>query len=148
MKPYKIPQVKLTYVSDNTEVYEPVKMSSQIAKIFLDKWEEGELEYRESVKVAYLNRRNRVLGVLTVAQGGTYSCISDIKLILTGALLANACGIILCHNHPSGSTLPSDQDDNLTRTVKEGAKAVGLKLLDHIILTKSSFYSYQDTGRL
>lgn len=148
MKQYKIPQVKLTYVSDNTEVYEPVTRSSQIAKIFREKWEDGELEYRESIKVAYLNRRNRVLGVMTVAQGGTSACISDIKLILTGALLANASGIILCHNHPSNSLQPSTQDDELTKEVKKGAIAVGLKLLDHIILTKDGFYSYQDIGRL
>lgn len=148
MKPYKIPQVKLTYVSDNTEVYEPVKQSYQIAQIFRDKWEEGELEYRESIKVAYLNRQNRVLGVMTVSSGGTASSVFDLKLVLTGALLANSSSIILCHNHPSGSMRPSPEDDKITQTLKEGAKMVGLKLLDHIILTKDNFYSYQDNLRL
>ena len=148
MKPYNIPKIKLSYISENNLEYEPVRQSNEIARIFRDFWDPEEIEFRESFKVAYLNRRGKVLGVQTISEGGTAECPIDAKLIYMGALLSNAQSLFLCHNHPSSNLNPSIQDDRLTQDIKQGAETLKLKLLDHIILTKDGYYSYMDQGRL
>lgn len=106
------------------------------------------IDYRETFKVLYLNRRNQVLGYYTISVGGITSTMADVRLILQGALLTNATGIILAHNHPSGSTRPSREDDALTRKITEAAEIMNISVNDHIILTSEGFYSYADEGRI
>lgn len=74
--------------------------------------------------------------------------MADVRLILQGALLTNATGIILAHNHPSGSLRPSSEDDALTRKIVEAAEIMNIRVNDHIILTSEGFYSYADEGRI
>ena len=64
------------------------------------------------------------------------------------ALVSHASGIILSHNHPSGSTVASTPDNNLTSQLKKGCEAIGIQLLDHIILTEDTYLSYMDEGML
>jgi len=71
-----------------------------------------------------------------------------VRMILQGALLTNAVAMVLAHNHPSGSTRPSRQDDELTRKVVDAARLLDIKVADHIILTSEDFYSYNDEGRI
>ena len=148
MKPYKIPKIKLSYISENNLEYEPVRQSNEIARIFRDFWAPDEIEFRESFKVAYLNRRGKVLGVQTISEGGTAECPIDAKLIYMGALLSNAHSLFISHNHPSGNLQPSLQDDVLTKEIKNGADTLKIKLLDHIILIKDGYYSYMDHGKM
>jgi len=63
------------------------------------------------------------------------------------ALKVGACGLILAHNHPSGQMRPSKQDDSITKKINEGSKVLDLRLLDHLIITESSYFSYQDEGK-
>ena len=70
----------------------------------------------------------------------------DKKLILATALKCGANGIILSHNHPSGSLQPSNEDTNITQKLKEACKILDLDLLDHIIYTTNGYYSYADNG--
>ena len=74
--------------------------------------------------------------------------MADVRMILQGALLTNATGIILAHNHPSGTLKPSKEDDRLTRRVVEAADIMNIRVNDHIILTSEGFYSYDDEGRI
>ena len=60
----------------------------------------------------------------------------------------SVAGIILSHNHPSGSTVASTPDNNLTSQLKKGCEAIGIQLLDHIILTEDAYLSYMDEGML
>ena len=69
-------------------------------------------------------------------------------MILQGALLTNAVAMVLAHNHPSGSTRPSRQDDEITRKVVDAARLLDIKVADHIILTSEDFYSYNDERRI
>ena len=69
-------------------------------------------------------------------------------MIVQGALLSNATGIILAHNHPSGTLKPSKEDDRLTRRIVEAADIMNIRVNDHIILTSEGFYSYDDEGRI
>ena len=80
--------------------------------------------------------------------GSAVASIFDLKRALKSAILDEASGIILCHNHPSGNLRPSPQDDAITRALKEGAAKLDLRLLDHLIITAGGFYSYADEGRL
>lgn len=116
--------------------------------MFRQSYEDGEIEYTEHFKVMYLNRANRPLGINEVSCGGTATCLVDVKVVFTGALLANASAIIVCHNHPSGNNRPSIQDDSLTKKLVEAGKILDIKVIDSMILTKDSYYSYNDEGRL
>lgn len=127
-----------------------IKDSAMAANILCDNWDEGQIDFRESVKIMLLNHRNSCIGICTVANGGGASCAVDLRNVLQAALVGNAHSIILCHNHPSGNLLPSPQDDELTRQVQQGCSVVGVKFFDHIIVTseKGIYYSYNDNGKI
>ena len=95
-----------------------------------------------------LNNSNRPIKRLRVGQGGLNSTMADVRIILREALLAKAPAMIAFHNHPSGTLKPSMHDDQLTNRIKEAAKLMEIRLLDHIIVTDADFYSYNDNGRL
>lgn len=148
MKPYKIPQIRLSYVADKTTNIKKVNTSKICADLFRFSYDEGEIDYREWFKVMYLNRDLKLLGIQTVSMGGTTSTPIDAKVIFSGALLANAQCIVLCHNHPSGNLNPSIQDNSITKKLVEGAKLLDLRIMDHIIIASSGHYSYSDEGKL
>jgi DNA repair protein RadC len=60
----------------------------------------------------------------------------------------SATSMILCHNHPSGNTMPSDADQQITRKLKEAGKLMDIQVLDHIIIAQKSYYSFADNGLL
>ena len=91
-----------------------------------------------------MNQGCQVLGCFTISEGGITNTLADVRMILHGALLTNAVAMVLAHNHPSGSTRPSRQDDELTRKVVDAARLLDIKVADHIILTSEDFYSYND----
>lgn len=147
-KEYKIPQVRLSYVSDYSVEHPKISMSADIARFIRSTYADGEIEYRECFNVVYLNKANKILGFQTISEGGTSECLVDSKMIFAGALLANAHCIVLCHNHPSGTLKPSPQDDNLTTKIVTAAKYLDMSVIDHVIVTSDSFYSYRDEGRI
>lgn len=102
----------------------------------------------EVFAVAYLNRSNKVNHFETISVGGITGTIADPRIILKRALEQNAVGLILGHNHPSGSLKPSRQDEDLTRKIKEAAKYFDIKVLDHIIVSDSGYFSFADEGIL
>ncbi|SEG13103.1 RadC family protein [Parabacteroides chinchillae] len=102
----------------------------------------------EELWIALLNRANRVIEKVKISQGGVGETHADIRLILKAAIQSLAASIILCHNHPSGVTQPSAQDDALTQRLKQAVQLVDIRLLDHIIISDDRFYSYTDEGRL
>ena len=95
-----------------------------------------------------LNRSNRVLGIYEVSTGGITGTVADPRVILTAALKANAVSIALCHNHPSGSIRPSRQDEELTQKIRNAALFLDIKVIDHVIITTESYYSFADEGLL
>jgi DNA repair protein RadC len=96
-----------------------------------------------------MNRSNSVLGIMAVSKGGLSGTVTDVRLIFQGAIKANASGIIVCHNHPSGNLKPSESDTKITRKIKEAGNLMDIQLLDHLILTMDgSYYSFADNGLL
>lgn len=146
---YIVAEVEMSY--KNRMPYKERKTifdSHSAYKILRNCFSDDTIDYRESFKVLYLNQNNHVLGWSTISEGGITRTMADVRLIMQGALLANATVMILAHNHPSGSTRPSREDDLLTRKVVEAAQLLDLRVADHIILTSEDFYSYNDEGRI
>jgi len=85
---------------------------------------------------------------MLVSVGGLTGTIVDVRNILQTALKANACSVILAHNHPSGNQNPSDADIQITRRVNEAAKIMDIQVLDHLILLTEGYYSFADEGRM
>lgn len=95
-----------------------------------------------------LARNNTVKHRVCISQGGTAATVVDVKLLLKRAIDCLADSMILVHNHPSGATVPSPQDDALTRRIAQGAQSIDVRVLDHIIIGRDSYYSYADQGKI
>ncbi len=102
----------------------------------------------EQFFVLYLNFSNEIIELTQLSIGGRHSTIADAKRIFQQALRCAATGLILCHNHPSGHCKPSTQDQALTKDIKEFAKLIDMKLLDHVIFTDNGYFSFADEGIL
>lgn len=107
----------------------------------------------EELRVLMLNSRNKLLANIVVGKGGLSSTLGDVRLIMREALAHSATGIILAHNHPSGTLKPSKHDDELTSQVKKAGEIMDIRLRDHIIIVPDGydnkmFYSYYDHDRL
>jgi DNA repair protein RadC len=102
----------------------------------------------EECHVLLLNNMNRVIDSVKVGSGGYTGTMVDIRYVLREALMKRATGLILCHNHPSGSLKPSKEDDKLTRSIASACMIMNIRFLDHIIFTDRRFFSYKDEGRL
>src|SRR3990167_10658449 len=96
--------------------------------------------FQENVIVFYLNVRNKVIKTEVVFKGGIDACILDIRIVLGRALRLNAVSIIVAHNHPSGSLIPSNEDMIIKRRLYNACELLGLKLLDFIIFNKNIFF--------
>lgn len=124
----------------------PVIRSSDDVRKLMSPLLEG-LDYEE-FWVLMLSRSNQVMYKRCISQGGTAATVVDVKLLLKRAIDCLAEGLILVHNHPSGNDRPSPEDDRLTNQIKEGAKILGMRVLDHVIVARHRMYSYNDEGRL
>ncbi len=93
-----------------------------------------------------LDRSNKVVSTLQISRGGISGTVVDIRLVLREAINQYASGIVLGHNHPSGSNRPSPQDTALTKKMKEAAAWMDISLLDHIIVCGETYYSFADNG--
>lgn len=102
----------------------------------------------EEFWVLYLSQAHRVQHRYCVSQGGTAATVVDVKLVVKRALDLLTPAMILVHNHPSGNPQPSPQDDALTHRVSDAAALMDLRVLDHVIIAGTTFYSYADQGRL
>lgn len=107
----------------------------------------ADLEHEE-FWVLYLNRSNRIIDSYKLSKGGISGTVIDIRLILKKALELLASAMIICHNHPSGNTEPSENDKQITEKLKTAAGQMDIKLLDHIIVSDNSYLSFSDEGLL
>ncbi|MDG1849387.1 MAG: DNA repair protein RadC [Flavobacteriales bacterium] len=102
----------------------------------------------EQFWVLYLNNANKVLAKQKNSDGGMTATIVDVRLVLKRALEVNATALILCHNHPSGVAIPSRADVSLTDKIKKAAQCMDIQVLDHLIITDQSYFSFADEGRM
>ena len=106
-----------------------------------------DLQYEEFWAL-FLNRSNHVIDKLKVSQGGVSETVVDGKLIYKEAVTHLASFVVLCHNHPSGNHFPSSYDNTVTQHIKRGLEALEMHLLDHVIITDGTYYSFADEGRI
>ena len=147
MKQYKsnCPELVATLKRDEVKKVK-VSTSKDCADFFRQLWEG--MDIYESFFAVYLNQSNNTIGWYKVSQGGITGTVADPRLIIKKALEVLATGIIICHNHPSGTLKPSYADEQITKKIKDGCSYFDIRLLDHIILTDDGYYSFQDEGIL
>ena len=102
----------------------------------------------EEFWVVFLNRSNGVLSKTCISKGGVSGTVADPKMIFKQAIEKLASSIVLCHNHPSGNFLPSDEDNKLTKQMVKAGKIIGIPIVDHVIFTNSGFFSFVDNSML
>jgi DNA repair protein RadC len=107
----------------------------------------GHKKYEE-FWIILLNRSNRLIRDYCVSEGSATGTVADPKKIYKVAIDEGACGIILCHNHPSGNLTPSQADIKLTQKIKDAGDMLDIAVLDHIIVAHTGYYSFADEGRM
>ena len=107
----------------------------------------GELAHEE-FWIVYLNNSNKVLQKNQLSKGGITGTLVDVRLALKTALEVGAVGIILVHNHPSGTLKPSEADKQITKKLKNAGESLDIKVLDHLIITENAYFSFADEGML
>lgn len=103
----------------------------------------GELPHEE-FWILYLNNSNKVIQKNQLSKGGITGTLVDVRLVLKSALEAGATALILCHNHPSGTLFPSQADKDVTLKLKTAAQSLDIKVLDHLIITEKTYFSFAD----
>jgi DNA repair protein RadC len=107
----------------------------------------GELSHEE-YWIVYLNKSNKVLKKIQLSKGGIIGTLVDVRLVLKAALQIGAVGLILTHNHPSGSLIPSQADKKITQKLKIASETIDIKVLDHLIITEKAYFSFADENLL
>jgi len=125
-------RTKITGSRDVFELFQPVL---------------GDLAHEE-FWILLLNRANRIISRYKVSQGGVSGTVIDVRLIMKNGIEKLASSIILCHNHPSGNLQPSEADEQITQKLKAAGKLMDMPILDHIIVTDKSYFSFADEGIL
>jgi DNA repair protein RadC len=103
----------------------------------------GDLDH-EQFWILMLNNSNKVIYKLPLSKGGITATMVDTRLVFKNALAQGATALILVHNHPSGSLKPSQADKDITRKIKESGKLLDIKVLDHLIVTEKTYFSFAD----
>jgi DNA repair protein RadC len=102
----------------------------------------------EEFWVLLLNQAARVINKVRISSGGIDYTPADVRIILREALLQHATQIALVHNHPSDNPRPSTEDRRLTQAVSQAAHSMNIRLIDHVVVAESSYYSFADEGLL
>ncbi|WP_188049949.1 DNA repair protein RadC [Flavobacterium sp. GP15] len=105
----------------------------------------GELPHEE-FWIIYLNNSNKVISKSQLSKGGITGTLVDVRIVFKTALEMFATALILCHNHPSGTLIPSEADKQITKKLKLAGDSLEIKVLDHLIVTESSYFSFADEG--
>ena len=107
----------------------------------------GELPHEE-FWILYLNNSNKILQKNQLSKGGITGTLVDVRLVLKNALEVGAVGLVLVHNHPSGTLKPSEADKHITQKLKQAGESLDIKVLDHVIVTEKAYFSFADENML
>ncbi len=142
------PQVYINYVRPEYDSMKKVLKSEECVDIIRELYNDFRIDYKECFWVVLLNASNCVLGISKVSEGSDMKTVASTKEILQLTILSHATAVILIHNHPSGSTLPSGPDKALTKRIRISLELFEIELLDHIVITKEGYLSMADEGIL
>ncbi len=96
---------------------------------------------QEHFLVLHLDRKNYVKAIKISTIGLVDSCMVHPRETFCEAIKSKCSSIIIAHNHPAGGTQPSKQDEEITERMKKAGEILGIEVLDHVIVTKDSYYS-------
>ena len=147
MNTLSFPQITVSYKDADASKRVGIHSSKESYDLFKPVYKDC-MQHHEECWVMYLNGASKLLGVSCISRNGMNSTVVDIRIVLQTALVSHASVIILSHNHPSGLTKASPRDNLLTSQLKKGCEAIGIHLLDHLILIEDSYLSYADEGML
>tara|TARA_R110002051_G_C8763073_1_gene502026 strand:- start:3353 stop:3820 length:468 start_codon:yes stop_codon:yes gene_type:complete len=145
MRPHEVTLHYKRPLFDRMQKISSSRDSHHLLKEFIDP---NILDVKEFFWTMFLTRTNRVLGIATIGCGDVTGVMVNIREIFQLTLLFHATHIIVAHNHPSGKLTPSEKDKKITRKLQRGVALFDVKLLDHLILTSESYYSFSDNGIL
>ena len=129
--------------------FETVQISNSLNSYnYIKQFYEDDIDVWESFFILLLNRNSQTVGYAKISQGGITGTIVDVKIIAKYCIDSLASSCILAHNHPSGNNQPSISDKELTQKVIKALELIDVKVLDHIILTSETYYSFADNGIL
>lgn len=142
-----MPELTIRYKKSKVENTQ-ITHSSDAARVLRKMFDADTLEYFETSLVIYLDRANQTLAYQKIGMGGMTGVVMDPRVVFATALKIGATGIILSHNHPSGTLTPSTEDAKVTQKFIDGGKILGIRVFDHIIITADSYYSFADQGQI
>ena len=146
----KVNEISIKY-QGNFKISQAPKISSSVnaAELLYNTWNKDQIGLKETFKVMLLNNANKVKGIFEVSTGGITGTLVDLRILFAVILKSLSCGVILAHNHPSGTLQPSEADKRLTQKIIKAAELLDIKVLDHLILTPDGNYvSFADEGIL
>lgn len=121
---------------------EPADSPAKVLKFL----EEYRTRDREHFVALFLNARSSVIAIDLISVGTVSASLVHPREVFKGAILFNACAVIVAHNHPSGDTSPSPEDREATRRLQKAGELLGIALLDHIIVGPNSHFSFKEGG--
>lgn len=130
---------------DKKKIKEQVYGSAELAKKLIS--EIGQ-EKQEHLVALYLDTQNKIIEQKIIFIGSVNKSIAEPREILHYAIKNMATSLIVSHNHPSGSILPSREDNKFTETLRDASDLLGVRLLDHLIVTDSKYYSYREENNI
>ena len=142
---YQVPVVRIQLVRENSLTCESKSIQSPFDAVEIMRPIMDGLD-REAVYVMLLNTKNMALGINMVSMGDISSSIVHPREVFKAAILANAAGIVMFHNHPSGDTKPSLDDEVVSKRIYAAGEIIGISLLDHIIIGANNHTSLKDLG--
>ena len=147
-----------TVMSESVSEYKLTKVKSDFQRVLITSSKDGanfirqfysdDIGIFESSFILLLDRSSHTIGYAKISQGGIVGTVVDVRLIAKYAIDSLASSVILAHNHPSGNLKPSESDEKITQQVLQGLKLLEVKLLDHVILTETNYYSFADNGKI
>ncbi len=146
----KVNEIKVSYRERITAPFwHSIKSSADIAELLHENWDGNTIGLHESFKVVLLNNNNKVKGIYQLSKGGITGTLVDLRILFAVVIKTLSVGIILAHNHPSGTLEPSSPDRDITQKIKKAAALFDIKLLDHIIIVPDGgYYSFADNDLL
>lgn len=139
-----VKRYELGIISENSD-FEMVKISnSEDSYNYIKKFYGEDINIYESFFILLMNYANETIGYAKISQGGMTGTIVDNMIIAKYVVDSMAKNVIIAHNHPSGNAKPSQDDINLTKKIREMLALLDAKLVDHLILTNKTYYSFLD----
>lgn len=130
------------YTDEQQSPDEPIKNSADIYRRL--KNHIGNLPHEE-IRLLILNRRNVIVRERKLTSGTATASLFDVKVAVKHAVIDDAESVVLVHNHPSGNLRPSEPDKRITKELKTACGYMGIRLLDHVIVTSHGFFSFADS---